>query len=137
MPDGESRASGRGSERNLDLGWLIATGRDIKIQQYPLRKLPSANAAKVHLASIPRAFIEASACQEIYLARGILRVTTIGRPPLANLLREEFEGRISGQRQEHGFHDYRRASSSMLASAVSQKSSTNSRTLAKPCMRME
>src|ERR1700722_7168949 len=137
MPDGELRASRRGSKCNLHLGWLLAAGRDIKVQQYPLRKLPGSNAPELHLASVPRAFIEPSTCQQKYLARRVLRVTTIGRPPLSDLLCEEFERSTGGQGQEHGLHDHRRASSSMLASAVSQKSSRNSRTLAKPCIRME
>src|SRR5258706_37320 len=75
--------------------------------------------------------VEPAASKEKYLARRVLGVASIRRPPLADSLGEELERRRRRERQDHGLDHHRRASSSRRASAASQNASTNSRTSAK------
>ena len=134
---GHARTTLLRCERDLDFRRLLGAGRNEEIEKNPVRKVPGSNIAKLHLAPITRALVEPSGFKQKYLARRVLSVTAVSRPPFPDFSGEELERSARGQRQYHRLDDHRRASSSRRASAVSQKSSTKSRTLAKPCMRME
>src|SRR5215813_7629811 len=112
-------------------------GSNVEVEHDPLWSDPLDDAPELKLATVAGALEEPATGIQVECAFRVVCMPSFGRPPRANLLGKEPEGRIRRHAKEHGLGNHRSDSSLRRESAVSQKSSMNSRTELKPCIRME
>src|SRR5215475_7595725 len=132
-----SRAATFSSELNFSLGRICWPGSNVEVEDDPLWSDPLDDAAEFKFVAVAGALEEPAVGIQVECASRVVGMASFRRPPHANLLGKKPEGRIRRHAKEHGLGNHRLESSSRRASAVSQKSSRNSRTEAKPCIRME
>src|SRR5262249_26594680 len=121
-----SRTASFSGELDFSLGRMCWSGSNVEVEHDPLWSDPFDDAPELKLATVAGALEEPAIGIQVECAFRIVGMASFRRPPRADLLSEELEGRIRRHAKEYRFGNHRLDSSSRRANAVSQKSSRNS-----------